>query len=74
MKNRYLGATARVGRWDGIQQAVEERQLTDYRILDDKEDEFPAGLPHLILCDPDEGVYDHAVQEKLREWLGQARP
>lgn len=55
LKSRYIGATPRVGRCDGIQQVVEERQLTDYRILDARKGEFPAGLPHLILCDPEKG-------------------
>jgi hypothetical protein len=69
LEGRYAGATPRVDRWNSIQHVIAEKQLQNYCILDDRASEFPADLPELILCDPEEGVYDAAVRDKLRAWL-----
>ncbi len=69
LEGRYAGATPRLGRWQSIQHVIEEKQLQNYCILDDRASEFPPDLPELILCNPDDGVYDPAVRDKLRAWL-----
>lgn len=69
LERRYAGATPRVDRWPSIQQVIIEKQLRNYCILDDRASEFPPDLAELILCDPEEGVYDFAVRDKVRNWL-----
>jgi len=63
-------ATPRLPRWEAIQRhVIANAEISDYRILDDSQQEFPAELPELILCAPNRGVSDPAVQQKIRDWL-----
>ena len=66
----FAGSTPRdLSRYESIQFVIDYHKLTDYRILDDWSSEFPAGLPELVLCDSESGLYDEPVREQLRLWL-----
>ena len=67
--SRFRGTTVAKLRFESIRQYVAEHGITDYRILDDTPQLFPADLPALIACDPNKGVSDAWVQEQLRRWL-----
>jgi hypothetical protein len=68
--NRFAGSTTGDERWEGITQVVVQNRLSDFRVLDDHPEHFPAGLSELIVCDSELGVYDETVRNHLRAWLG----
>lgn len=70
LSDRFAGIVPReFDRADGIARYVKSHGLADYRILDDHPECFPASPPELVVCNSEEGVFDHAVRERLREWL-----
>lgn len=72
---RYLGSTPRAQRWDSIARVVQANQLRDYRILDPLPSAFPQDAAGLITCDPEAGLLDSKVQDRLADWLHEtARP
>jgi hypothetical protein len=58
-------------RWPSIQHWLTTHpETTSYRILDDMASEFPSPMPpELILCNPQNGLSDHTVQNQIRKWL-----
>ena len=80
--NRYVGTTPEFAntdslgtqRYDCIKVYIKDNGVTDYRILDDAHEEFPYGLPELIICHPERGVSDQTVLEKVRVWLDENTP
>ena len=65
------GVPRKMDRWFGICRWLSDHpHVTDYRILDDMPQEFPVGLPQLIVCDSRTGISDLAVQKKMAQWLG----
>jgi len=56
-------------RGDGIAAYIEEHEIVDYVILDDRPDWFAPGTSRLVVCDSETGIYDVGVQEKLLAWL-----
>jgi hypothetical protein len=67
--SRFAGSTKGDERWQGIERAVQQNRLSEFRILDDHPEHFPVGLSELIVCDSELGVYDEAVRNQLRAWL-----
>ena len=65
----FIGTTPGATRYEGICWLVQQRKLTDYRILDDAPSEFPKALPELIVCDPERGSNDPRVLAALKVWL-----
>jgi hypothetical protein len=53
----------------GIAAYVAEHQLKDYLILDDHPECFPTGMPGLVICDSEIGIYDQQVRSRLLNWL-----
>jgi hypothetical protein len=67
---RFKGSAPPGERYEAIKWLLDDnRHITDYRILDDDQGEFPIGLPELILCDSDLGLTDIRVQEAISAWL-----
>jgi len=56
-------------RGDGIAAYIEEHEIVDYVILDDRPDWFAPGTSRLVVCDSETGIYDVGVQEQLLAWL-----
>lgn len=71
--HRFRGCTeSSISRWEGIQRLVQELNLLpdEWIILDDRQSEFPSvHPPQLILCDPNLGVWDKEVREKIFSWI-----
>lgn len=74
LRARIRGCTRGMGRFEGIRQYVAEHAITDFLVLDDIADFFPADWPNLLLCAGETGISDPLVQAKLREFLAAARP
>jgi hypothetical protein len=53
----------------GIAAYIEEHEIEDYVILDDRPDWFAPGTPRIVIYDPETGIYDEGVQEQLLAWL-----
>lgn len=70
---RYSGATnAEMLRWEGIQRTVNQLGLGDeqWLVLDDHASQFPDPPPRqLVLCNPENGIWDQQVRERVRAWV-----
>jgi hypothetical protein len=71
LSSRFAGSTIGDERWQSIDRVVQKNRLSEFRILDDHPEHFPAGLSELIVCDSELGVYDEDVRNQLRVWLDQ---
>lgn len=71
---RFAGRTVGADRYQSIVDALERLPGSQYQILDDHAEQFPHEVEHLIVCDPELGVYDERVRSRLRDWLAQTRP
>ena len=72
--SRVIGATAHGPRWPSIVTWLGQstHQIRDYRILDDTPEEFPSPTPdEVIVCRPELGLSERAVQASIRAWLGE---
>lgn len=70
LQGRFAGVIPReYDRAEGILDYAKTHNLVDYRILDDHPECFPSGLPELIVCDSEEGVFDQGVRAQLLDWL-----
>jgi hypothetical protein len=69
--SRVVGATPPGPRYESILSWLHlNPAITDYRILDDDQREFPRPLPaELILCNPSTGITGPKVLAALRAWL-----
>ncbi|MGO4811056.1 HAD domain-containing protein [Cupriavidus sp. 2MCAB6] len=72
LARRYCGVTnIEMSRWQGIQYAVNQIGLNDddWLVLDDHASQFPYPLPRqLVLCNPESGVWEPRVRERVRAW------
>jgi hypothetical protein len=60
-------------RGDGIAAYIDEHEVEDYVILDDRPDWFAPGTPRLVVCDSETGICDDSVREQLLQWLENGR-
>lgn len=68
--NRFIGTTDNRERWPSIQSHVSTIKPEAWIVLDDRPSEFPTPPPsQLVLCDPENGIWDPAIREKVVEWL-----
>ncbi|GAB3644919.1 HAD domain-containing protein [Ramlibacter alkalitolerans] len=76
LASRVAGATPRelASRFASIQAYCECEQVEHFVILDDEPSAYPVGLEQLVVCDPQAGLSDTAVQERLRRALARALP
>lgn len=73
--DRYMGITPLdLGRYAGIRDVAQRAGLDQFLIIDDAKHEFPAECPELLLTDPELGLSEVAVQERLRGWLEATAP
>lgn len=70
MQSRIAGLTAGAGRYESILDWVERYEVTRFAVLDDTPGAFPMNWPHLIDCDPELGITESRVQERLQRFLG----
>jgi hypothetical protein len=56
-------------RYRSIEKVVESAGVDEYLVLDDARFEFPEGYSPLVVCDPDLGVSQPEVIEKIARWL-----
>lgn len=58
-------------RWPSIEAWLAcNRDVTDFLILDDQIEEFPASPPpELILCGAGTGISDPSIRARVRDWL-----
>lgn len=72
---RFVGITSKeLPRHEGILDFVARAGMDSHRIIDDAAGEFPAGLPELILTDPERGLSDPEPCLQLRDWLIHSAP
>jgi hypothetical protein len=69
LRGRILGMTEGHGRYQSILNYITHNSLTDYVVLDDDVDAFPANWPPLIACPYDSGLSDQRVQAELLNFL-----
>jgi hypothetical protein len=71
LMDRYAGLTYPdvKSRYNSIEKVVCRSGINDYLVLDDAEQEFPANWPQLCLCDPELGISERAVQDRIKAWL-----
>jgi hypothetical protein len=69
LARRFIGCTPRGQRWDSILSVIERSRLHDYIILDALPSAFPQGLTRLIECNPEAGLKDYRVRERIKAWL-----
>ncbi|MER1969154.1 HAD domain-containing protein [Castellaniella sp. GW247-6E4] len=68
--DRYIGKTDNGDRWQSILNHVKTSNPGDWIVLDDHAGEFPTPQPlQLVLCDPESGVWDPVIREKITAWL-----
>ena len=72
-EGRVVDVTSGENRYRSILDAVADRGIETYRILDDMPSQFPAGCPELVVCPPHEGVTNTAVRSGLQRWLEASR-
>jgi hypothetical protein len=70
---RFIGTTPRLPRWQSIATVVDQHRLRHYRILDAVPEAFPPGLAELIACDPEAGLKDFRVHDRINAWLREPR-
>jgi hypothetical protein len=68
-----IGFTVGEERYESIVTTVVELDITDYLILDDEPEHFPAECPQLLVCQPYLGISDPRVQERILQWIGPVR-
>lgn len=70
LDDRYAGKTDNGDRWPSIQSHVSATKPRAWIVLDDHAGEFPTPPPpQLVLCDPESGVWDPAIRERITGWL-----
>jgi hypothetical protein len=67
--SRVREATGDGGRFNSITEYVAAHQLRKYLILDDAPEEFPLGLPALVVCHPERGIDSPEVKERVIRFL-----
>ncbi len=72
LRERIVACTQGMGRFESIRLYVAEHALTDFLVLDDIADFFPADWPNLLLCAGESGISDPLVQARLRDFLAAA--
>lgn len=73
--DRYMGITPLdLRRYAGIREVAQRAGLDQFLIIDDAKHEFPAECAELLLTDPELGLSEVAVQERLRGWLEATAP
>lgn len=73
----YGGITpSELERYESILEVMQAAGIDDLLALDDDPRQFPPGWRNLVLCDPELGLSERSVQERIRAWLvaTQARP
>jgi HAD domain in Swiss Army Knife RNA repair proteins len=69
LRDRVVGTTAGGDRYRSIMDYVQEHAVERFAVLDDVSEAFPPNWPHLIVCDPLQGVGDPAVQARILAFL-----
>jgi hypothetical protein len=69
IRDRIFDVTAGAGRYESIVQYVERYRIDRFAVLDDLPSAFPTRWPHLIACDPELGINDPLVQDRVRHFL-----
>lgn len=69
IRDRIFDVTAGAGRYESIVEYVERYRIDRFAVLDDLPSAFPTGWRHLIACDPESGISDSAVHERVRHFL-----
>ena len=57
-------------RYKEIKEYVDSHSISDWRALDDAQQEFPVGEKRLIFCEPHSGVENRQLV-LLRKWLSE---
>ncbi len=74
LRARVSACIRGTGRLEGILKYVTEHEITDFLVVDDMADFFPADWPYLLLCAGETGISDPGVQAQLREFLAAGGP
>lgn len=69
IRDRIFDVTAGAGHYESVIQYVERYRIDRFAVLDDMHSAFPTGWRHLIVCDPELGISDPAVQKRVRNFL-----
>jgi hypothetical protein len=69
IRDRVFDVTTGGGRYESLVGYVERYRIERFAVLDDMPGAFPTRWPHLIVCDPELGISEPAVQERLRRFL-----
>lgn len=74
LRDRITDVTTGAGRYESVIQYVERYRIGRFAVLDDMPGSFPPGWPHLIACDPETGISDTRVRDRIRHFLRYAAP
>lgn len=75
LSERFIGVTSlQLHRHEGIQDFVQRSGMEQYLIIDDATGEFPKGFERLLPTDPELGLSELNVADRLRDWLIETRP
>lgn len=75
LSERFIGVTSvDLDRHQGIKEFALRSGMDQYLIVDDATSEFPRNHEHLLATDPELGLSDTAVEQRLRDWLASTSP
>lgn len=75
LSDRFIGVTSlEMGRYDGILDLAQRSGMDQYLIIDDATHEFPVDCEQLLAPDPETGLSDGKIGQKLRDWLDSTAP
>lgn len=70
LASRFAGTTIKgLSRHESILCFAIDHAVESLAILDDMRDQFPPDCPDLILCDPNLGISQPALRQRLQAWL-----
>lgn len=76
LSSRFIGATPRgLSRWPSIEHVVRRVSPASWLALDDHASKFPCPTPpHVLICDPESGVWNIRVRLEVSRWLDRTSP
>jgi hypothetical protein len=75
LSERFIGVTSmEMKRHPGIEDLAKRSEMREYLIIDDATHEFPEDHPPLIATDPELGLTEPGVLDRISHWLNQTAP
>lgn len=75
LASRFIGVTSpELNRYQGIMDFAKRSEMDHFLVLDDAMQDFPADFKHLIATDPELGLSEADIGDRLNDWLQNTSP